>query len=512
MNNSIFSRMKRASRKGTVSLILGAALLALLLVVNLLVGLLPAKVTVFDASGIGLTEISDETAKFVSRMEENVTIYWLCADGIVDDQFELMLTRYKEAGKHITVKVIDTTENPKFAEKYTDVTLSDYSMIIESARRHTTVDTADMYLYTNQFITENLYSGTEVPMTADQFQQIYESMLQYYGVDITQYSTSLYFRGEALVTAALDYVTRAYIPHAYLLTGHGAEAPSETLAELMSSMGLAVEKLDLGLAQSVPGDANCLILFSPESDLTAHETALLKEYLNQGGSFMVNTAPDRIETQSNLQSVCATFGLSALPGKVEEGDVRYIANNTVTTLVPTVSTEHTATAYVSQNGYKAQMPYAHAIGTAETLPAGVVVSPLMTTSETATRVPVSGGAALGTAGKLNVAVAATKTVTLADGRTDTAYLSWFGSAEAITDDAAEDTSGGNYYYYAAVLSYMSEPFVSSYENLSAVNMSGGYLSGLTVEGALGLGAVVVLILPVSLLTAGIVIWVRRKKR
>jgi ABC-2 type transport system permease protein len=503
---------RNAPRKAAGSLILGAGLLALLILVNLLTGLLPEKITKLDVSGIGLSEISEDTEKMVSAMKEDVTIYWLCADGIVDDQFELLLTRYEEAGKHIKVEVIDTTENPKFAEAYTKETLGDYSMIVKSGLRHTVVRTDDMYYVVNEFINQNLNGGQAMPLTAAQFEQYRNQILTYYKEDIANYPTVLYFRGEALITAALDYVTRPYIPHAYILTGHGDSAPSETLTELISTMGMAPDAVDLRVAQSVPVDAGCLILFSPATDLSEHEAAIIRDYLNAGGSLMLNTSPETAASCPNLMSVCNLFGLTAAPGIVEEGDASFIAGSRFT-LVPSVSTEHTATAYVSQSGYKAQLPRAHAITMAQTLPAGVTATPLMTTSETAKRVDVTDNSvALGTAGKLHVAVAASKSINRGDGTTDTAHLVWYGSADAMTDTTATATSGGNYYYYAATLSFVSEPFVSPYENLSAVNMSGSRLTGLNDGAAFILGAVIVLVIPATLMTAGVVIWVKRKRR
>jgi ABC-2 type transport system permease protein len=75
MSNSALFRMKRSVKIGTYTFITGVILLALLIVANLLVGVLPAKITRFDTSGLGLTEISDETEKFVSGMDEDVTIF-----------------------------------------------------------------------------------------------------------------------------------------------------------------------------------------------------------------------------------------------------------------------------------------------------------------------------------------------------------------------------------------------------------------------------------------------------
>jgi ABC-2 type transport system permease protein len=159
------------------------------------------------------------------------------------------------------------------------------------------------------------------------------------------------------------------------------------------------------------------------------------------------------------------------------------------------------------------MPNSHAIAVAETLPSGVVVTPLFTTSDKANRVSVSDtSVTLSTAGKQHVAVAAVKSIPLDDGTTDTAHITWYGSAEAFTDKYAEATSGGNYYYFAATLSFMSESFSSAYENLSAVPLTGESLSGLTNGAVVIIGLVTVILLPVGLLVTGIVIWVKRKRR
>ena len=150
MNHSSLFRMKRSVKIGTYSFIMGVIALAALVVANLLVGALPAKLADYDVSGMGMTEISDETVKLVSGLTEDVTIYWLCEGGVEDEQFSLFLTRYAEAGKRITVKVIDPLQDASFTSKYSTSTISPYSVIVESARRYTVVDTADYYAYTNQ--------------------------------------------------------------------------------------------------------------------------------------------------------------------------------------------------------------------------------------------------------------------------------------------------------------------------------------------------------------------------
>ncbi len=529
MNNKTLFRMKRSAKIGTYSFVMGVVVLAVLIVANLLVGALPAKVTRFDTSNMGLTEISDETTKFISKMDEDVTIYWLCEDSEVDEQFRLLLTRYEEAGKHIKVEIVDPLANPTFTSKYSDSAISAYSFIVESDRRFIILDFMDMYYYTNpvfevayqmypQYIPQDLLRPMSLAALESACAQ-YGDMIAYmlaqqgYSVsDITAYNTPHSFCGEAKLTAALDYVTQEYIPHAYLLTGHGDTVPAKALSELLNSMGMNVQELNLQVAQSVPADANCLILFSPKNDLSAHETTLIKDYINAGGSLMLNTSPEVVESCPNIQSVTALFGLTAAPGLVEEGDTGFISGSRFT-LVPTVNTEHNATAYVSSGSFKPQMPNSHAITVAETLPTGVTVTPLFTTSDKANRVSVADtSVTLGTAGKLHVAVAATKSVPGENGTAKTAQLTWYGSSEAFTDKYAEATSNGNYYYFGATASFMSASFVSPYEGLAAIPLTAQVLTGLNDGAILSIAIVTALVIPVGLLVTGIVIWVKRKRR
>lgn len=527
MSNSALFRMKRSVKIGTYTFITGVILLALLIVANLLISVLPAKITQFDTSGLGLTEISDETEKFVSGMDEDVTIYWLCEGGVEDQQLRLLLSRYEEAGKHITVKIVDPLKEPTFTSKYTDSTLSPFSFIVESSRRHTVIDAGDLYYYTNllfplvyQMYPQYIPAELLGPMTAASLSSAcsqYGTMIAYimaqggYNVeDITQFNTFHSFCGEAQLTSALDFVTREYIPHGYLLTGFGDKTPSESLSELLGTMGMELDKLDLSTSGGIPVDANCLVLYSPTRDLTPHEASLITAYLNQGGSLMLNTSPELVESCPNLNSVVALFGLTAQKGLVQEGDTGFISGNQYT-LVPTVSTQHTATAYVTSGGFKPMLPDCHPIAVAEKLPEGVTVTPLFTTSDKAVTVSLDKSATLTAAGKSHVAVAATKSVATADGTAKTASLTWYASANSFTDTAAEGSQGGNYYFYAATMSLMSESFTSAYMKLTPVALQTESLE-VSDGAALTMFAITVILLPLLLLTVGIVIWVRRKRR
>jgi hypothetical protein len=147
--------------------------------------------------------------------------------------------------------------------------------------------------------------------------------------------------------------------------------------------------------------------------------------------------------------------------------------------------------------------------TAEKLPAGVTVTPLFTTSDKANRVSTDmQGTNLGEAGKLNIAVTATKSVNTAEGTATQAKLTWYGSTAAFANTSLTT----NDYYYAATMAVLGEPFSSVYGNLASVVFETSVLEGMTVGSVFILGAVTTLGLPLLLLTVGIVIWIRRKRR
>jgi ABC-2 type transport system permease protein len=225
---------------------------------------------------------------------------------------------------------------------------------------------------------------------------------------------------------------------------------------------------------------------------------------------MLNTSPEVAESCPNLNSVVSIFGLNAQKGLVQEGDASFISGNQYT-LVPTVSAEHTATAYVTSGGFKPMLPDCHPIAVAEKLPEGVTVTPLFTTSDKAVTVSLDKSVTLTAAGKSHVAVAATKSVATADGTAKTASLTWYASANSFTDTAAEGSQGGNYYFYAATMSLMSESFTSAYMKLTPVALQTESLE-VSDGAALAIFAITVILLPLLLLTVGIVIWVRRKRR
>ena len=82
---------------------------------------------------------------------------------------------------------------------------------------------------------------------------------------------------------------------------------NDCVALVMQGELAELDKLDLSTSGGIPVDANCLVLYSPTRDLTPHEASLITAYLNQGGSLMLNTSPEAVESCPNLNSVVSIF-------------------------------------------------------------------------------------------------------------------------------------------------------------------------------------------------------------
>ncbi len=513
-NNSF--RKKRFQKFGTASYVGGILLLVALVAINVLLACLPSRVMCFDVTGTGLSKPAPESEKLLDSLEEDVTIYWLCENGVVDDTvvggwLPLLLERYESAGDHVTVTRINTTEETEFLGEY-GLTASDfnnYSFLVESARRYTLVDAANLYLYSNAYIDHLV--GEEYIMDIEELENLRQYIYYYQGgVDVLQYETYQHARANAEITAAIDYVTQTTIPHGYLLTGFAGEEPSEDLVNYLATVTERLDKLNITEVTEIPADANCVVLHAPTADLSETETAVLRAYINRGGSILLNTSPSSVQNCPNILSLTAEFGLSALPGHVtDHTSGYYVSGVSVDTLTPKVNSTHDLY-MVYENQYVPRMPWSHAIAAADTLPTGVTATPIFATSSAAVR--IVDGETTGTAGQLYVAMEAEKEIVNDDGTATTAELIWFGSTEAFNEENAEATEGGNYFYYTFGFATISKDYTSPYAAIESIRITTESLDPIDGVVKAVIMAVIVALIPGALLTTGIVIWVKRRKR
>lgn len=210
MNNENKNTNKKLNKKylkiGSFSMVMTAVVLAAVILLNLFVAEIPSTYTKYDLSSLQLYSISEETEQILANVEEDINVYILTQRGYESANTVELLGRYEALNDHISVSTVDPIANPNFVANYTEKSLSDNSVIVESAKRSMAIDYNE--IYQRQYSEEELY------------------YYYYYG----QMPTGTpYFNGELMFTTAIDYVTRDDLPTMYSLTGHGETALGSTI-------------------------------------------------------------------------------------------------------------------------------------------------------------------------------------------------------------------------------------------------------------------------------------------
>ena len=340
---------KKYLRNGSYSTLLIVIFVAIVVVINMIVGKLPSKYTQIDISDQQLYSIGDETKKVLNNLDKDVTIYQIAQSGSEDETISNLLQKYADESKHVKVELKDPVVSPKFVSEYTSDQVSSNSLIVVCGDRNKVVNYNDMYESTMDY---NTYS----------------------------YQTTG-FDGEGQITRASAYVTTENLPVLYTLEGHGEKELDSTIKEDIEKANMEVKTLNLISEGSVPDDAACLLIDSPSSDISDDEKTALLDYLENGGKAMVFS--DYTEsTLSNFAAVLENYGVKAADGIVFEGDNQHYGMQMPYYLLPTVNSTD-ASSETASSGYYIIMPYAQGIQKLDDVRDTVTVEDILTTSDSA---------------------------------------------------------------------------------------------------------------------------------
>ena len=219
---------------------------------------------------------------------------------------------------------------------------------------------------------------TGIPLlTARASDRVHEDHLC--GAFSAYYSTS--FDGEGAITSAIDYVVNEEQPKLYLVEGHGeADLPS-TFAEQVEKDNIETDSLSLLHTETIPEDADCLMIYAPESDLSEDEQNLLADYVAGGGKLLVVAGPTRENgILENLYSLLSDYGVEPAEGIVVESDSNYYsAFSGPAALLPQLHSDDITDSLIDSN-YSVIMPIA--LGLIVDDSASGTVTELLTTSGT----------------------------------------------------------------------------------------------------------------------------------
>lgn len=461
-----------------------AVVVAIIAVVNVILGELPSTWTSIDMTAEKLYSVTDQTKEYLKTMEEDVTIYVLVNEDSQDTTLGQTLQRYEDLSEHITVEYVDPTVNPSFHTQYTDSSISMSSLIVVSDKRSKVIDYSD----------------------------IYESTMDYE----TYTSTTTGYDGEGQITSAIDYVTSDDMPQMYMTEGHGELTFSSTFTSGLTKENVEYETINLMDYEAVPEDASGLFINAPASDFNSDDKDKVIAYLEKGGNVVI-VLPYDGENMPNLDEILSYMGLSVADGLVVEQNKQNYYQNPFY-LLPDM-TNSIYTSGVSSN-YYVFAPFSRGIRIVDEEAEGMSYSSFMTTSDQAfskTELTNASDVAKGENdidGPFAIGVEAVKEITAATAEgsestvTSEATMIVIGCEDFFTDDASSMVSGANQMIFNNIMGSFSDNEVSVSIPVKSYEISSLMVPQVNI---VAIGIIVAVVLPFGCLIAGFVIWFRRRK-
>lgn len=459
---------------GAYSTIMAVAMVIMVVLLNLLVGKIPAKYTNFDVTSNQLYSLSEETQQLVGGLEETVNIYVLSGESSQDTVLQKTLEQYDSLSDKLKISYVDPVVNPKFHTQYTDASVTMNSLIVESSKRSKVVD----------------------------YHILYESVFDY-----TTYTQSVTgYDGEGQISSAISYVISDDMPKMYILEGHGELELESDFYTIIEKANLAYETINLLQYEAIPEDAECLLINAPTSDFSEDDTHKVLEYLKAGGNALIITAWTQ-EPMENFQKLLEYYGISLAEGLVLEGDINAYYQSPFY-LLPTIEYD-TVTDAVSDSFVF--VPYAQGLLLPETPAEGLELTTLLSTStEAYAKVDLTNSTdytkqKADTVGPFVLGVKAIKT------EADTSSSALIYSSEGLfTVSADEIVSGANIKLFTSSLEALVETLPAGV-SIPVKSYGMNYLT-MSQSSLVFTSSMITLVIPLTFLISGFLVWFKRQKR
>ena len=285
----------KGTKHGAYSVGVTAAVVAIVVVLNLIVGQLPEKYRSIDVSNTKIYEISDTSKTLLKNLDQKITMKVLANEEEADERIRTFLSKYSGLSKNISVEWIDPVLHPSVLEE-NDASENTIIVSCEETGKTTTVAFRDM-------IVTDMYS-------------------YYY----TGTASESEFDGEGQLTGAVNYVVNDAGQQVYRTIGHGEATLSSTITDLMNKNNYQVEEWNLLMEGSVPEDCELLLINAPTKDLTEEERTAIETYLGQGGDVMLLLGEKNAAEMPNFAALMKTYGMEPADGYIADPERCYQGN------------------------------------------------------------------------------------------------------------------------------------------------------------------------------------------
>lgn len=300
----------KKTRHGSMSIIITAIIVALVIVLNVVCGLLVDRFPdiKLDFTSNNSFALQEDTLDYVSHLDKEVTLYILMSESDFEGQGgyfmqakNLLDKMESNSNGKIEIKYVDLTTNPTFTAQYPNVdwntTSNNYLVLVECGEQYKVLTLDDCFTYDQEY-----YS--------------YYGYYQFTGTTIEQ----------AVITTILNVTTDDKVL-VDIVTGNN-EQDYTGVKTLLENNAYEVNEISL-LTQGIDENAEILILFAPSVDLDEGAVGDISDWLDNEGKYgrtlIYIPSPEKVDTP-NLDALLADWGMEVNGGYVFETNPDYLVS------------------------------------------------------------------------------------------------------------------------------------------------------------------------------------------
>ncbi len=319
---------------GTLAVIVTAAVIAVVIVANVVISMLSSHFGWYVDTSEGLFGFSDESLAMLDRIDKEnnkLTVYY-CEDentlsSTTYGKLVLAMTtelqnRYADED-FVTVEFIDDINRDFFKIGAAFGSKSEYSDLFQKMYSEKAFTVGTMIIRNDTYVVGE--NGEYITNVHGEKQSDYR--LSVFSITDLYSESAASFLGDYVFTARISSLCRLS-PTAYFLTGHdemstaedGTYGDAEYLVDIFETCGFEIKKLslsenDFGETTVEPSIA---VIFSPLFDYTDAELARLRAFIEKGGNVMM-FADSIYRNLDNLNGLLADYGISIASAKFKSG-------------------------------------------------------------------------------------------------------------------------------------------------------------------------------------------------
>lgn len=314
-------------KRGGMATVLTVVFIAVVVVLNLLVSVLSER---FPSMNIDLTAqkmntLSDQAVDIAKGVQQDTDIYLIGTEdaykndaiyssyGLKYSQVMNLSKRLEEVNQKIHVQFIDPDTNPDFISRYASDSLTTGRVLVSTEKRHKVLSVDDMFS-----MSQNSTTG----------------------------ATEIFSNVDSALAGAIEMVNLDKVPVLTIATGHEEMLGEESMGsflDMMEKQNFDVQQIDI-LTEDIPEDTQILMIATPSTDYTEEEIQKLRDLLSdeereESIAILLSFFPGQGKLP-NLTAFLEEWGVSVGSGSVvmESDANRYALSDPRCVIVDSVGT------------------------------------------------------------------------------------------------------------------------------------------------------------------------------